>query len=220
MGRPINKRNFGTGAGNQLKVRAKIGANAEGDGSIVSQRGTLKFKVTVGANTGDCHLVDKANGALGENEMTITVQTDAGEMKRATKLYNRVAIVDGNKVPWNFDASSADGAVQATEVETGVAPVITLGTLSPALSVEAPATATFTIVGSTVSQAGTLAYQWQKAEAGTSVYADLVGATLDSYTTGATTVLADNGDKYRVVVSATGATSKISVARTLTVTAV
>lgn len=218
MGRPINKRNFGTGPGNQLKVRAKIGVNAEGDGSIVSQRGTLKFKVTVGANTGDCYLVDKANGALGENEMTITVQTDTGEMKRATKLYNRVAIVDGNKVPWNFDASVADGAVQAPEVETGVAPFITLGTLSDAPSVTAGETATFTIVGSTLSQAGTLNYQWQKAEAGTSVYTDIANATLNSYTTASTTLLNDNGDKYRVVVSATGATSKTSATRTLTVT--
>ena len=47
MGRPLNKRYFGSGAGNQIKVRAKIGANAEGDGRIVSQRGTRKFKVTV-----------------------------------------------------------------------------------------------------------------------------------------------------------------------------
>ena len=86
MGRPLNKRYFGSGAGNQIKVRAKIGANAEGDGVIVSQRGSKKFKVTVGANTGDCFLVDKADGALGANEMSITVLTDAGQLVRATKI--------------------------------------------------------------------------------------------------------------------------------------
>lgn len=99
MGRPINKRYFGSG--NQIKVRAKIGNNAEGDGFIVSQRSTNKFKVTVGANTGICKVVNKSNGELAANEMIINVMTDGGIMQQATKLYNRVAIVEGNhKVKW------------------------------------------------------------------------------------------------------------------------
>lgn len=219
MGRPLNKRYFESGEGNQLKVRAKIGSNSEGDGIIVKQRGSKKFKVTVGENTGDCYLVDKATGALEADEMTITVLTDAGELKRATKIYNRVAIVEGNKVPWNFDASNTDNAVQATEVETGVAPFITITTQPENQSVVAGQTAaTFTVVA-TLSKTGALVYQWQRAEPGTSTYTNIVGATGASYTTGETSVASDNGAKYRVVVSATGATSKTSAAKTLTVTA-
>jgi len=119
MGRPINKRFFGTGAGNQIKVRAKIGANAEGDGFIVSQRGTRIFRVTVGANTGICRLVDKA-GSLAAGEMTVVVKLDDGTLGRATKLFNRTAIVNGAKVRWNFSDSSADGAVQVADVEDPV----------------------------------------------------------------------------------------------------
>lgn len=220
MGRPLNKRYFGSGVGNQLKVRAKIGTNVEGDGIIVSQRGSKKYKVVVNGDIGDCYLVDKADNTLAADEMTVTVQTDAGELKRATKIYSRVAIVDGVKVPWNFSTSTTDSAVQAPEVENLelVTPVITLGVLSPSVSVVAGETATFTVVA-TLSNTGTLGYQWQRAEPGTSTYVNIAGATGASYTTGVTTVAADNGAKYRVVVSATGATSKTSAARTLTVVA-
>ena len=78
-------------------------------------------------------------------------------------------------------------------------------------------TATFTVEAS-VNGAVPLSYQWQKQEAGAGAWASISGATSTSYTTGVLTVLADNTDKYRVIVSA-DAISLTSSAATLTVQA-
>ena len=83
MGRPLNKRYFGATEGsagtegNNLTVMCKIGANtAVGNGVILSQRSETKFNCHddpdgTSGNTGVCTLVDKAIGALGDNEMIL-----------------------------------------------------------------------------------------------------------------------------------------------------
>ena len=202
MGRPVNKRYFGNNAKNNIKVRAKIGANAEGDGFIVSQRGTRKFKVTVGANTGVCTLVNKDTGSLGNNEVIINVKNDAGTWQQVTKLFNRVAIVEGStKIKWNFSTSTTDGAVEVDDVsENQYTKTITIGTQPTDQSVTAPAAATFTVAVSGITVADRR-YQWQKAESTTpTTWADVTGATSATYTLDPT-ASGDNGDKYRVVVS-------------------
>ena len=218
MGRPLNKRYFGSGAGNQIRVRAKVGANAEGDGVIVSQRGSKKFKVTVGANTGDCFLVDKADGTLAANEMSMTVLTDDGVLRRVTKIAAHRVTTSAGSFAWNFDASTADGKVQIEEVEGGVAaPVITITTQPVDLTVsEAVGLGEFTVVA-TVTQGLTPTYQWQEDLAGT--WTDMAGETAASLELTGLTVLADDGRSFRVVVSATGAADVTSDAVTLTVTA-
>jgi hypothetical protein len=223
MGRPVNKRFFGVAGSANIKVRAKIGNNDEGEGFIVSQRGTRKFRVTVGSNTGICTLVNKSTGALGANEMIINVTTDAGNTVQVTKLYNRLAQIEAGtenvtKVRWNFSSSTTDGAVQVEDAKA----VITIGT-QPAnvtvdLSDSETDTATFTVVA-TVLPSRTLSYQWQKQEAGAGDWANINGATGASYTTGELTVAADNTDRYRVIVSATDADSVTSNSATLTVQA-
>ena len=97
-------------------------------------------------------------------------------------------------------------------------PVITISAQPANASVTAPAAATFSVTAS-ATNSGVLSYQWQKQEAtNTTTWTNISGATSASYTTGATTVLADNGDKYRVVVSATlGAVTVTSNSATLTV---
>ena len=218
MGRPLNKRYFGSGAGNQIRVRAKVGANAEGDGVIVSQRGSKKFKVTVGANTGDCFLVDKADGTLAANEMSMTVLTDDGVLRRVTKIAAHRVTTSAGSFAWNFDASTADGKVQIEEVEGGVAaPVLTITTQPVDLTVsEAVGLGEFTVVA-TVTQGLTPTYQWQEDLAGT--WTDMAGETAASLELTGLTVLADDGRSFRVVVSATGAADVTSDAVTLTVTA-
>lgn len=92
-------------------------------------------------------------------------------------------------------------------------------------TVTAPATATFTIA--VTASAGTPTYQWQVQESGAGSWTNVSrgsGGTTASYTTGTTQVAASgtadsNGDKYRCVVSLTGASSKTSTAVTLTVSA-
>jgi hypothetical protein len=214
MGRPLNKRYFGDGAGNQIKVRAKVGSNSVADGYIISQRSTRRFKVNANGNVAVCKLVDKADGSLLANEMNITVLTDANTLSRVTKLFNRVAIVSGQKVKWNFSTDMDDGAVQVPE-EAGddlEAIEITIDTQPVDASVTAPAAATFTVAASV--NVGTVSYQWQEdTEEGWAILED---ETADTLTIDPTDV-EDDGRVFRVVVSAPNAEDVISEEVTLTV---
>lgn len=93
--------------------------------------------------------------------------------------------------------------------------VITIGTQPQAASVTAPAAATFSVVA-TVNGSVPLAYQWQVQQEGAGDFADIAGATLASYTTGATATGdaagATDGDVYRVVITAGNATATSSTA--------
>ena len=221
MGRPVNKRYFGSGSGDQIKVRAKIGSNSEGNGFIVRQRGTNRFTVTVGSNTGVCTLVNKNTGSLAADEMIVNVATDAGVWRQATKLYNRVAIVEGNeKIAWNFATSNSDGAVQVADVEGSNLLTITISSqpagVTANVTANANVTATFSV---TASGVGDLAYQWQKQESGAGAWASVNGATSSSLTLSGLAIVDDNTDQYRVVVSSTSgaANSVTSNAAVLTV---
>ena len=101
-----------------------------------------------------------------------------------------------------------------------LAPEITIGTQPANQSVTAPATATFSVTA-TRTGSGTLTYQWQIQQEGAGAWADISSATSASYTTGATATGdgagATDGDKYRVIVSLSGAESVTSSAATLTV---
>jgi hypothetical protein len=214
MGRPLNKRYFGDGAGNQIKVRAKVGSNSVADGYIISQRSTRRFKVNANGNVAVCKLVDKADGSLLANEMNITVLTDANTLSRVTKMYNRVAIVGGQKVKWNFSADMEDGAVQVPE-ESGddlEAIEITIDTQPVNASVTAPAAATFTVEASVT--VGNVSYQWQEeTEEGWAILEDETSDTL----TIDPTAVEDDGRVFRVVVSAPNATNVVSNEVTLSV---
>jgi hypothetical protein len=224
MGRPVNKRNFGKGTGNQIKAKFKL-ADTSYEGYIVSQRSTRKFRVSSmnDAVSGICSLVDKEPNEIANGEMVVVVRTDAGVTGRATKLFNRTALVNGVKTAWNYSSSTSDGAVQVADADaTGLTPVITIDTQPQNASVVAPATATFTVVAS-ADPTATLTYQWQIQQEGTGPWVNITGATSASYTTGATAVGdgagATDGDKFRVIVDAVGAAPVTSDAATLTVTA-
>ncbi|MEY2641585.1 MAG: hypothetical protein RLZZ368_232, partial [Actinomycetota bacterium] len=116
-----------------------------------------------------------------------------------------------------FDPQGSEGPGQRTNggnggsgvfiFRTGGAP--TINTQPSATSVNHGATATFSVTAST-SYSETLSYQWQKAEStNLASWSNISGATLASYTTPSTSSTNDNGDKYRVVVTATadGATA-------------
>jgi len=218
MGRPVNKRNFGKGTGNQLKTKFKVGGT-EYDGYIVSQRATRRFVVKSmnDAVTATCTLVDKNPTELANGDMVVVVRLDDTTVGRATKIFNRTAIVNGSKVKWNFSTSTTDGAGQIADAdEDGLTPVISIDTQPQSASVTAPATATFTVVA-TSDPVTPLKYQWQRQAGGTGNFTNISGATSASYTTPATTVEDNNGDKYRVRVSAAGAVTKTSAEVTLTV---
>lgn len=199
MGRPVNKRYFGSGSGNQIKVRAKIGSNAEGDGFIVRQKGTNKFIVTVGANTGVCRVVNKDSGTLAASEMIINVLTDAGTYVQATKLYNRVAITEGNtKIKWNFAADLTDGSVQVLDVE---GPTLVIKTQPASKAVTEGANTSFTVSVTGVATAD-ISYVWEVNNG--LGWAAVAGATTKTLSLTAVT-LEQTGYKYRVVISGVGA---------------
>lgn len=60
-------------AATQIICRVKIGANPEADGYIVRQKGSTKYIVTDGTNTGICALVDKADNTLSDGDMTVMI---------------------------------------------------------------------------------------------------------------------------------------------------
>lgn len=111
--------------------------------------------------------------------------------------------------------SNSAGSVTSTEALLTVRAASNLPSFStqPAdASVQAPATATFTVaaLGSPAP-----ALQWQKSSNGGSTWADIAGATGNTHTTAAT-ALADNGTLFRAVAtnsagSATSATARLTV---------
>ena len=96
-------------------------------------------------------------------------------------------------------------------------PVITIGTQPTNLTVVDGEPAQFT-VAATATRGATLSYQWQLSTDGGSTFTNLSAATSATLAF-PEVVLADDGNQYRVIVSATGATSVTSTAATLTVTA-
>lgn len=78
------------------------------------------------------------------------------------------------------------------------------------------AAATFSVVGN-LSPAGNLAYQWQRSSDAGSSWLTVIGATEPSVSLTNLTYSSDNGNQYRVVLSASGASSVTSQSATLTV---
>lgn len=75
-----------------VNVRVKIGANAEADGYIIRQKGSIKYLVTDGTNTGVCTLANSANGALADGTMTISFYNADSSLSRISRLTNKFAL--------------------------------------------------------------------------------------------------------------------------------
>lgn len=217
MGRPINKKYFKSGDGNQLGIRAKIGSNAEGDGFILSQRSNKKFKVQVGQNVGICTIVDKANGSLAAGEMTITVTNDAGAQVRVKKLTNRAAWpYAGGKTPWTFVVSTTDNKVQAADATDPATIVVS----THPDDVTSTTTASFSVAAAASAGTYTLKYRWQVSTDG-NTWANITNGGVYSGATSATLSISNvtglNANQYRAAISATGLTTVNSASAALTV---
>ena len=96
MGRPINKRKIGQGAGRIEVSTVKFAAGGEVTNAwIVSQRSTNKFVVSDGTKTETCTLVNKNTGALAASEFNINARLDDSTVVQVTKLYNRKVQYEG-----------------------------------------------------------------------------------------------------------------------------
>lgn len=130
MGRPLNKRLFGTptAAGNEIKVNFHNGTAVK-EGYIVKQKGSKKFVCEEIGTGGEftCTLTTgKLPANLAAGEMAISFKMDDAETYTVTKITGRKAtlsaptatgtnLYDGNSVPWNFSTSVADGAAEVEE---------------------------------------------------------------------------------------------------------
>tara|TARA_A100001011_G_scaffold392291_1_gene479559 strand:- start:11493 stop:12110 length:618 start_codon:yes stop_codon:yes gene_type:complete len=115
MGRPINKKHIGDGAGKIQVTAVKFAAGNEitTESHIVNQRSNTKFTVTDGSKTEVCTLVNKSIGGLGASEFIINVTDSDGVSKQVTKLYNRKMQLEGNtRHVWSRDAAGASTAIE------------------------------------------------------------------------------------------------------------
>lgn len=102
--------------GNQISVRFTktvydISGNpttTEYNGWIVKQVSARRFKCTDGTRTEICELVNKNNGSLGIQEMTITATRSTSATFKVEKITNkRVTDFSGNLYAWNFTTAAA-----------------------------------------------------------------------------------------------------------------
>jgi hypothetical protein len=117
MGRPLNKRYFGTPSASTdtIKVQFHNGSSSV-KGYIVKQKGAKWFVCEdASGNTALCKLVDKASADLAAGEMTITVKYDNLDVDQITKIAGRNVTVKGHQEHWTFDTSTTDGYVQMEE---------------------------------------------------------------------------------------------------------
>ena len=130
MGRPLNKRLFGTptAGGNEIKVNFHNGTAVK-EGYIVKQVGSKKFVCEEIGTAGEftCTLTTgKLPAALAAGEMAISFKMDDEETYTVSKIAGRKVTLsapsatganayDGKSVPWNFAASTTDGAAQVEE---------------------------------------------------------------------------------------------------------
>lgn len=117
MGRPLNKRLFGTPAAgtDTIKVQFHNGTSSV-KGYVVKQKGARWFQCKdADGNVALCKLVDKASADLAAGEMTITVKYDNLDVDQVTKISGRNVTVKGHQEHWTFNTSTTDGYVQIEE---------------------------------------------------------------------------------------------------------
>jgi hypothetical protein len=130
MGRPLNKRLFGTptAAGSEIKVNFHNGTAVK-EGYIVKQVGSKKFVCEEIGTGGEftCTLTTgKLPATLAAGEMAISFKMDDEETYTVSKIAGRKVTLsaptatganayDGKSVPWNFATSLVDGAAQVEE---------------------------------------------------------------------------------------------------------
>lgn len=127
-----------------------------------------------------------------------------------------ITYVDGNgNTRHKFESLVAMGSITGDADNFPDAGTITIDTQPVDAAVVAPAPGVFTVVAS-IDTNESLSYQWQEFD-GTD-WVELTGEDGDTFTTGATTAVDDDGREFRVIVMAPGAESVVSDVVTLTVT--
>ena len=130
MGRPLNKKYFGTptAGGQEIKVNFHNGTAVK-EGYIVKQKGSKKFVCEEIGTAGEftCTLVTgKLPAALSAGEMTISVKGDDSETYGVSKITGRKVTLaapsatganalDGTSLRYVLTGSAASGVVRMEE---------------------------------------------------------------------------------------------------------
>ena len=121
----------------------------------------------------------------------------------------------GGPINGGFDVLAGEGAEYqdgGTQIDPGTIAII----IDPVnVTVNQGQTAGFTVV-TTVTNGQTMNYQWQKKEYGTQTWSNIIGANQATYQT-VSAAQADDGDEYRVAITAAGATPVYSLSAILSV---
>ena len=99
-----------------VKCRVFISGASEADGYIVRQKGSTKYLVSDGTNTGVCTLADEADSSLTEGNMNITLTFGDSTAVNIARLTNRYALdYSNNRYLVNFFTD------EGTEIKSGTA---------------------------------------------------------------------------------------------------
>lgn len=102
-----------------VSVRVKIGSNSEANGSIIRQKGSRKYLVSDGTNTGVCTLANTADGALAADTMTISIYATDSSLVRIARLTNKWALdYSNNRYLVNFFTDEGTLIKSGTKGET------------------------------------------------------------------------------------------------------
>jgi len=92
-----------------VKVRVKITGESEADGYIIRQKGSSKYLVSDGTNTGVCSLVNLTDSNLTDGDMTVTVTLPDSNEVRLKRFSNRFGLdFSDNRYLLNFFEVSDD----------------------------------------------------------------------------------------------------------------
>jgi hypothetical protein len=155
---------------------------------------------------------------LSSDDATNTVGIDAAEASAngLTAGWNLKTVGTGGREGRVFhEVLVAMGSMTGDNDTVDPDPVITIGTQPSPVSVTSPTAATFTVVA-TATRGAALSYQWQVSPNG-AAWANITGATAATLTLEDGDVGYVDGNYFRVVVSATGATTVNSSAVQVTI---
>jgi hypothetical protein len=203
-------------AGAQVVIPA--GALAANTAIAVDQSSAGSPALPAGMNAFGSMFAFTPHGTSFAMPVTVTVPFNAASVPAgATPALYKTNAAGG----WERVAGASVNAATITAQVTSFSWII-VGNVPPQIttqptnvSVVEPATATFTV---TAIGTPPFTYQWQRSDDAGVNFNPIAGATAASYTTPATSIANDNGDRYRVLVSNLEGTST-SQAATLTVTA-
>jgi hypothetical protein len=209
----------GTVAGpNGAQVVVPAGALAANTAIAVDQSSSGAPALPAGVNALGSMFAFTPHGTTFAVPVTITVPFNAGSLPAgATPLLYKTNAAGAWEQVANASVNAGTISAQVSSFSW-----LIVGNLPPQITAQPadvavvePATASFSV---TALGTPPFTYQWQRSDNAGAMFDDIAGATTGSYTTGATSVAADNGDRYRVLVSNLEGTTTSSAA-TLTVTA-